>query len=327
MNTEAEPEASPSIAFDPAQRKRGIVVGFDGSENSLKALEFGARTAKLRGVMLTVITAYRVAPMFYTTFAAIPEDSEESTSRREAGAILEAAREHLDGYPGSVDYQYGRGDAAGVLAEISRFAELVVVGSRGRGGFLELVLGSVASALPSHAQSPIVVVPNSDDQNENKIDWTDPDSSSKPVVVGVDGSTQGRVAALHAAQAAQERSADLHMVMALPPLDGLSLWYPEYIDKGAVEKRQAELSQFLKDEVDWLSSHYPSLSIVPSVEPDDAISLLTSWSRQAQLTVVGTHGTGAIAGTLLGSTSRGLLHHAGSPVMVVPGLEDARISS
>src|SRR5699024_6021227 len=83
----------------------------------------------------------------------------------------------------------------GTLADASANAQLVVVGARGRGGFLGLVRGSVATTLPAHARCPTIVVPGEDQE--------EPAPTSAPVVVGMDESQRSRVAALHAAQVAR----------------------------------------------------------------------------------------------------------------------------
>ncbi|GAB3180701.1 universal stress protein [Nesterenkonia halophila] len=314
------PPARSAIAYDAAQRPLGVVVGFDGSENSRRALDHAAETARRRESPLTVVTAYHSSPPIYTTLAAVPEEPEAEVRRREVDAVLEAARKLLADHPGRVDYRAERGDSTGVLAELSGSAELVVVGARGRGGFLELVLGSVASALPSHAKAPTVIVPSDEAAAAHAAD------AAGPVVVGVDGSSESRVAALQAAHAAAERGAELQLVMAAPSRDGLAQWYPNLVEEQALAAQRKELETSLEAEASWLAHHVPEVTIRSSVEIGSSIPLLTDHSREAQLTVVGTRGRGAVAGTLLGSTSRGVLHHAHSPVMVVPALDDDRVS-
>lgn len=316
-----------AVAFDPARRPRGVVVGFDGSDHATHALHFAAREARRRGARLTVVTVYRPSAMVYTTLSAIPEHSEDEVKKKQAHALLEEAREQLEGFPGEVDCRAERGDSTGELAEMSAEAQVVVVGSRGRGGFLGLVLGSVASALPAHASCPTIVVPATSSENTGEgEDRFAPVESGGPVLVGVDGSPQSRVAALQAAQVAEERGARLELLMALPSLDDASAWNLGMTPLPAEEQRRASIQQTLDAEIRWLTGHHPGLEVTGTLGSGDPATLLAAKTADAQLTVVGTRGRGAVVGTLLGSTSRAVLHHADGAVMVVPALEDERIT-
>src|SRR5699024_3144606 len=99
------------------------------------------------------------------------------------------------------------GDSVGTLVDSSVRAQIVVVGARGRGGFLGRVLGSVSTALPAHAHCPTVVVPG------------DAHGGDGPVVVGVDGSHNARRAALHAAREAVDLGTPLVLLTALQTPD------------------------------------------------------------------------------------------------------------
>lgn len=318
-----------TIAFNPRDRRLGVVVGFDGSANSRLALRYGARTAQRRDSSLTVVTSFTVSPGVYTTLAAIPRVPDEELKQKATQEILDQARELLKDYPGEVSYHSEEGDAAGVLVDASEDAQLVVLGARGHGGFLGLLLGSVASALPAHAKSPTVIVPKNyrgpevDDGDEKFA----PSEDSRPVVVGLDGSEQSRVAVLHAAQAAAERGVTLQLVMVLPPVEGALVWYPEFSGRAAEAtlSRQAELQETLDAERAWVAGHFPELDIESTVEPGDPITVLRDKSRSAQLTVAGTRGHGEFGSLVLGSVSRGLLVKASGPVMIVPQLGDDRL--
>ena len=311
-----------TIAFDPADRPLGVVVGFDGSANSQLALRYGARAAQRRGSTLTVVTSFTVSPAVYTTLAAVPRVPDEELKQKATQEALDRARELLKDYPSEVIYQSEQGDAAGVLVDKSADAQLVVLGARGHGGFLGLMLGSVASSLPAHAQSPTIIVPKNyqGPEMDEAPDQDDPSEDSRPIVVGLDGSEQSRVAVLHAAQAAAERRGTLQLVMVLPPVEGALLWYPEFSGRAAeaTKARQDELQETLDAERAWVQAHFPDLDVRASVEPGDPITVLRERSSAAQLTVVGTRGHGTMKSTLLGSVSRELLNRARGPVMVVP---------
>lgn len=327
MNSDVRTAAG-TIPFDPTRRRLGVVVGYDGSEQGTLALHYAARAAQRRGSTLTVVTCFSVSPMVYGTLAAIPEKSEREVKHDAAEQVQAAAHEYLKDYPGEVEYRLEQGDAAGVLVDLSSYAQLVVIGARGRGGFIGRLLGSVASALPAHATCPTVVVPRAyqarDSEGEDRFD---PVQDDRPVIVGVDGSSQSRIAALQAAQAAVDRGTSLRMTMALPSLEGWFIWYPELArqEDQATAQRKTELEKSLEAEARWVQKHHPSLRITVTVVAGDPVETLQHETGQGQLTVVGTRGHGGFVGALLGSVSRGALLKAEGPVMVVPYLEDERL--
>jgi len=320
MSIDGQP-AHDTIPFDPGARDLGVVVGFDGSPNSTQALRYGADIAARRGALLTVITTYRAPVPVYGAYAALPAQREDEANRRRAETALDEAAALLEGHRGEVSYVTAEGDSVGALADASANAQLVVVGARGRGGFLGLVRGSVATTLPAHARCPTIVVPG-EGQDE-------PVPSTAPVVVGIDESHRSRVAALHAAQVARERETSLLVLMALPmPVSELS-WYPELSPDaaGIAERRRQELQGVLDRDIAWLKAQVPTIEMTGQVRIGEPAPVLQDAIGQSQLTVVGTRGRGAVRSVLLGSTSRAILHEAEGAVMIVPLLQDERLPS
>ncbi|HEX2247551.1 MAG TPA: universal stress protein, partial [Arthrobacter sp.] len=135
---------------------RGIVVGVDGSDQSHCALVWAAQEAQKRRTPLHVITAYTVPVFAASSMDAGYATLDDAVIREGAEAVLQQAVEKLDNYGIEVHATVETGDAAGVLLELSEEAELVVVGTRGRGGFMGRLLGSVSSAVPAHARCPSV---------------------------------------------------------------------------------------------------------------------------------------------------------------------------
>jgi nucleotide-binding universal stress UspA family protein len=146
----------------PAPGTRRVVVGVDGSETSREALRWAADEALAHGSALHVVHAWDVPP--------IGAGIGKATGRRTAGAadgqrqaaeqlLTDVVKEELGGH-GLTDVRssIGRGSAASVLLEASRGADLLVVGSRGLGGFAGLLLGSVSSKMANHAACPVVIV-------------------------------------------------------------------------------------------------------------------------------------------------------------------------
>jgi nucleotide-binding universal stress UspA family protein len=141
-----------------------VVAGFDGSPSSEAALRVALCEAKLRQARLLVVSAWH-APTRYYGSAAAPSASRAlaEDTRKELATKLEAAvaalREEADGT--AIETRLVEGAAApSVLADEAADADLLVVGSRGFGGFRELVLGSVGRQCAEHAPCPVLVVPS-----------------------------------------------------------------------------------------------------------------------------------------------------------------------
>lgn len=138
---------------DGAQTTAPVVVGLDGSEASLNALVRGVRTAEALHVPLLGITAWRY-PHGYIRYPATSYSPPES-----AHAILaEAQRRAFVGEPPEwCRFEAREGSPARVLLDASRSARMLVVGTRGHGGFTGLLLGSVSSACAEYAQCPVLI--------------------------------------------------------------------------------------------------------------------------------------------------------------------------
>jgi nucleotide-binding universal stress UspA family protein len=140
----------------------GVVVGVDGSEHSRQVLEWAVKEAGLRKASLTVLTVWQVAGNHWTGSPEVyPADAAEAEKMRQAAE--EATRKAVDaaGEPGpaSVTVRAVSGIAAQELMSAANDADLVVVGSRGGGGFARLMLGSTSNQVVSHATAPVVVIP------------------------------------------------------------------------------------------------------------------------------------------------------------------------
>lgn len=311
---------------------QGIVVGVDGSDQSLCALVWAAQEAERRRTPLYVVTAYTVPVFAASSMDAGYATVDDSVVREGAQAVLDQAISKIAGHNIEIVPRVETGDASGVLLELSEEAELMVVGSRGRGGFVGRLLGSVSAALPAHSKCPTVVVPLycAPRLDEAGVEAPKPkgepcpraEEVEKVVVVGVDGSEQARMASLVAAEQAEARGLPLRVVCSLPPFTGSLAWMPTPVDRDALH---SEIMVQLNAGKAWLQSHFPRLDISVELLDGTPVEVLIESSRTAELVVLGTRGRGGFAGMLLGSTSQGVLHHAKGPVLVVPDREDARL--
>lgn len=137
----------------------GIVVGVDGSEHSLDALRWAAAEAKLRGATLRVVASFSTPLMSTGYEVAVPDSADLSAaSTTMLNAALDSVRSSgaLDGV--DVITEVLEGHAGEQLIRLSENADLLVVGARGHGGFLGLLMGSVTTYVVNHALCPVVVV-------------------------------------------------------------------------------------------------------------------------------------------------------------------------
>ena len=139
----------------------GITVGIDGSDHSVRALEWAANEAAVRHAPLTVLTVHAVPQSGWTGSPIIvPQDPEDLEKERLAveEMAFKVTRQLGKARPASVTVRAIIGFPAQELIEASRKADLMVVGSRGAGGFAKLVAGSVSDQVVHHAHCPVVVV-------------------------------------------------------------------------------------------------------------------------------------------------------------------------
>ncbi|MBB5750287.1 universal stress protein [Micrococcus sp. TA1] len=132
-----------------------VVVGVDGSDQSIEALREGKIMADLMNAPLMAVAAWQ----WPAASGEIPElvgyDPEQEARQRLDGTLAEAFG---DEPPASLQTVVQKGQPAQVLTELSKGARMLVVGSRGRGGFRGLLLGSVSSAVGAHAACPVLIM-------------------------------------------------------------------------------------------------------------------------------------------------------------------------
>jgi nucleotide-binding universal stress UspA family protein len=137
-----------------------IVVGIDGSEHSKKALRWALEEARLRSASLVVIYAWML-PTYAAGYGFAPGDlvdpkvMSDSANEQLDKAVAEVVG---DGKDVQVEGKAIQGMAAQVLVEEAGGADLLVVGSRGHGGFAGLLLGSVSQQCAHHATCPVVII-------------------------------------------------------------------------------------------------------------------------------------------------------------------------
>lgn len=139
----------------------GIIVGIDGSERSRHALRWAMTEAVLRNAEVTVITVHKAVTGHWGAPISYPQDQlltqqARAAAQEETGGVLAALGEAR---PVSVTVLAVSGSPAAEILAAARDADMIVVGSRGAGGFPRLDLGSVSSQVAQHARCPVVIVP------------------------------------------------------------------------------------------------------------------------------------------------------------------------
>jgi nucleotide-binding universal stress UspA family protein len=139
----------------------GIIVGVDGSGHSQRALELAIKEAAIRHAPLTVLTVHEAIRGYYGGVAVYPDDASRTEEARvaaqaETDKVLAEVGEPL---PESVTVKAVHGFTVEELINAGKDADMLVLGSRGAGGFSRLIMGSVAGQVTQHAHCPVLIVP------------------------------------------------------------------------------------------------------------------------------------------------------------------------
>ena len=284
---------------------RRIVVGVDGSEAAADALGWAAGEAQLWGATVKAVHAWTYPALTYAHGLVPPPTFARDDFEDEARAVLDKALSTLP-QAGAVSIERAvvQGGATNVLVDHSRGADLLVVGHRGRGGFLALHLGSVALQCAQHAECPVAVVRPGGQGT--------PLEHRSRIVVGVDGSEPARRALLWAADEARCRDATLEVVHCWHPRVQLPLGAVLATDRPSLEAAAHAVVAGAMQAVDGRSAQAEAILV-----EGPAASTLLGASAGAELVVVGTRGHGGFPGLLLGSVSTQVLHHAHCPAVIV----------
>ncbi len=291
-----------------------IVVGIDGSVESLAALAWAMREAQLREATLDVVHAWSYPVGTYIDGLTPVPSFGRPQFIEIATQVVDDACKGLDTSRVELHRIVEEGPAASRLLETARGATMLVVGSRGRGGFAGLLLGSVSQQCAHHARSPIVIVRDPRIAPEGE--------SFGRIVVGVDGS-DGAGAALRWAldESARREGSDVVAVMAWGTFDQHHADGDEIEPHYGAEQARDALRYFVEQAVGVDDARNVGLEPVN----DSPAPGLFGAAIGADLLVVGARGLGGFRSLLLGSVSQQCSHHAPCPIAIVrTGPEDER---
>ncbi|MCF2533596.1 universal stress protein [Yinghuangia soli] len=276
-----------------------ITVAVDGSVHADQALRWAAAEAAARGLALRIVHAW--LPM--------PTPGSRAAGRAESRKILDEAEVRARAYAPDVPVTTAEiADLVGsALAVESATAALLVLGSRGRGGFRSLLLGSNSLTAASIARCPVVVV-------REALPREDP-GRIRDVVVGIDEKNAADdVLAFAFAEAAAHPAARLRVVHGWT-MGASALAGGPVFDEDAVE---AAVTRALAEVVAGWAEKYPQVEILRVTAHTQAAEALVEASADARLTIVGRRTGGTSLGLRLGPVAHAVLTHAHGPVAVVP---------
>ena len=278
-----------------------IVVGVDASARSRRALSWAVAEAELWEATLDVVHAwlFPLAMCEGTAPTAIDPELLEQGSRE----ILDRALASVDTTDVDMTPMLVQGEPVPVLTRTAAGADLLVVGSRGHGGFTGRLLGSVSQRCVDSAPCPVVVVPHGQKQRTGA------------VVVGVDGSNPSCAALRWAVAEATRRRTRLEVVHAYRETEVVLPFGPTTVpDHEGLEHASISL-------LDHMVAGAVGPSRPPEIEtissPAVAAEALQDAASTAALLVVGSRGRGGLRSLGLGSVSLQCVHHAPCPVVVV----------
>lgn len=290
-------------------RTERVVVGVDGSETSSQALAWAVDEARRRSAHLHLVHAW-IWPLMNVPLGPAPGAPEGAGFRGEAEKILADASAEATRLAPDVPHtaELIDGAPAQVLVRVSRDADLLVVGSRGLGGFTGMLLGSSALSAASHASCPVAVVRGT----------LAPD---RPVLVGISPSEDMAPVLQLAFDAARRRGVALSVAQVIePPLAtyGIALGVNDVLEAER-SAAQGALDEFVAP---WREQN-PDVPVTTTTLLGSPGGALCAASAGAQLVVVGSRRLGGFKRMLLGSTSHALLHHAECPVLIDPHVSRA----
>ncbi|KQH76026.1 MULTISPECIES: universal stress protein [Mycobacterium] len=286
--------------------KLGLVVGVDGSSASNAAVAWAARDAAMRNVPLTLV---HMLSTYVPTFPQIPLPGGVAVWQEEDARLVleEAAKLARESAGGSVviGTELKSSPPIPTLVQLSEDADMVVVGSHGRGAVGRALLGSVSSGVLRGAACPVAIIPA--DEPDIRED--------APVLVGIDGSPASELATAIAFDEASRRGVDLRAVHAWSDV--------EILDLGGLDwpALQEESEQILAERLAGWQERYPDVAVQRLVVCDRPARELVNQSKSAQLVVLGSRGRGGIARVLLGSVSNAVVHSVHTPIIVARAVD------
>jgi nucleotide-binding universal stress UspA family protein len=283
------------------------VVGIDGSDGAHHALNWAVEHAHSRATELHLVTAWQTpvlvaAPVAGPVNVPFDDDRLADSARTVVERLVDETRERVEIPVEPIVVHAG---AAHALLDAAAHGSLLIVGSRGRGGFRSLLLGSTSQQCATHAETPTVVVPP-----------RAPTARCDELLVGVDGSRQS-LAALKWALGFAQPGCAIRILWAWDAAP-LAVGAEDYFFPDLSDTAEARFEQLV--ETALAVSPASGVSITRDFARGRPRTLLADAAEDADLVVIGARGHGAIGSALLGSMATWVLHHVPRPIAIIPEL-------
>ncbi|BBX45051.1 universal stress protein [Mycobacterium cookii] len=284
-----------------SEQHLGVVVGVDGSGNSDVAVRWAAHEAAMRKERLTLVQAIALP------IPGWPPSNLRELCEADAEAILDDAVTNIndfvkDGAPSDLNRKLLFSQPASAMVDMSKNADMVVVGARGLGALRRVLLGSVSTALIHHAHCPVAVI------HQDASLYAE--ATTAPVLLGTDASAASELATEIAFDEAAMRGVDLLVLHAASDTDMSHILSTTY------STGLSAVGEMLTERLAAYQERYPGVSVQQTVVDDRPATHLVNLAASAQLVVVGSHGRGGFAGMALGSVGTAVAHASRTPVIV-----------
>ncbi|AGK75409.1 Stress-inducible protein [Streptomyces microflavus DSM 40593] len=284
-----------------------VTVGMDESPESLAAALWAAEEASLLDVPLHLVHVEE-----WPVTAEVPVLSAESLVERYESLLHATADRVRQGRPGlDVVTEMARGRAPGVLTAAANESEVTVLGSRGLGGVVGFLIGSVSLAVVGRARRPVVLV-----RSDSSSSGADAGSTRAGIVLGVDTEQPCDPLLAFAFGEAARRNEELRVVHSWspPPAYGYSAVLDPSLGSGLGRQATEGLAEMVRP---WRHK-FPAVRVTEQAVAGPAAAELVDASRSAGLLVVGRRSRRSPVGPHLGHVAHAVIHHSPAPVAVVP---------
>ncbi|QPP08353.1 universal stress protein [Streptomyces bathyalis] len=301
---------------------QSVTVGLDGTRESLAAVDWAAREALGRGVTLNIVQVRETGAYPYSPIA--DDEVEREWAQSITNEALDDLNSRMPELAVTVDMVSGR--PAHVLADASAETDLLVLGSRGLSTVLGFIVGSTALPVVAHTVCPVVLVrarPQGPDEKPAYAGLLEPDpypASETPggdVVLGLDLGRPSDELIAFAFDTAARHSAQLRVLHAwdLPPTYGMRpLPVPPAMTNELLAAQNQALTAALRP---WQDAQ-PDVKVQAEAVIGQPARLLVEAAAQASMLLVGRRNRRSRLGTHVGTVAHAVMHHARTPVAVVP---------
>ena len=283
------------------------IVGWDGSPGASAALDWALAQARGTHTKVHLLHAVLAIPPGPYGEVALDQGVYDDIAQAVLALGIDYAKEHAPDVTVTTERAY-RG-VTGALMDAARPHDVIVLGTRGYGGFMTMIVESSCIQAATHAQVPVVVVhPREKGQPSY--------ASAGPVVIAIDGTDLSKQAMQFGLMMASllHREAIVIHTWTLPAVEIVPPSFIAADEAAAIASDQQRIaSEFLAG---W-RTEFPDVKVTMRVIQGNTAAVLLEAAKTASLVVTGSRGRGEFRGAFLGSTSNALIHHAGCPVAIV----------